>query len=96
MNIGTLQKRKPGDERGWRATPAFDQMTLDVALAAFDEMKLGRGAGTDVLAVSFSATDYTGHRFGTKGAEMCSQMMALDATLGRLCAALDKAKMPWC
>ena len=95
MNIGTLQLRKPGDERGWRATPAFDQMTLDVALAAFDQMKLGRGAGTDVLAVSFSATDYVGHRFGTEGAEMCTQMLALDATLGRLFAALDKAKMPY-
>lgn len=95
MNIGTLQMRKAGDERGWRATPTFDQMTLDVALAAFDEMKLGRGAGTDVLAVSFSATDYTGHRFGTEGAEMCTQLLALDATLGRLFAALDKAKMPY-
>ena len=93
MNIGTLQMRKPGDERGWRATPTFDQMTLDVALAALDEMKLGRGTGTDVLAVSFSATDYVGHRFGTGGAEMCTQLLALDATLGRLFAALDKAKI---
>ncbi len=95
MKIGTLQMRKPGDERGWRATPTFDQMTLDVALAALAEMKLGRGKGTDVLAVSFSATDYVGHRFGTEGAEMCTQLLALDATLGRLFAALDKAKMPY-
>ena len=95
MTIGTLQMRKPGDERGWRTTPTFDEMTLDAALAAFDALKLGRGAGTDVLAVSFSATDYIGHRFGTEGAEMCSQILALDATLGRLFAALDKTKMPY-
>ncbi len=95
MTIGTLQMRKPGDERGWRATPTFDEMTLDAALAAFDALKLGRGTGTDVLAVSFSATDYTGHRFGTEGAEMCTQILALDATLGRFFAALDKSKMPY-
>ena len=95
MNIGTLQMRKPGDERGWRATPTFDQMTLDAALTAFDGMNLGRGTGTDVLAISFSATDYVGHRFGTEGAEMCTQMFALDVTLGRLFAALDKAKMSY-
>ena len=93
MSIGTLQMRKPGDERGWRATPTFDEMTLDVALAAFDALKLGRGSVTDVLAVSFSATDYTGHRFGTEGAEMCTQILALDATLGRLFVALDRTKM---
>lgn len=95
LSVGTLKLRKAGDERGWRATPAFDAMTLDVALAAFNQMKLGRGAGTDVLAVSFSATDYVGHGFGTEGAEMCAQIAALDATLGRLFTALDKAKMPY-
>lgn len=95
MSIGALKPRKAGDERGWRGTPAFDAMTLDVALAAFDQMKLGRGAGTDVLAVSFSATDYVGHGFGTEGAEMCTQIAALDATLGRLFAALDKAKVSY-
>ncbi len=93
--VGTLQPRKPGDERRWRATSEFDAMTLDAALSAVDAMKLGRGPATDVLAVSFSATDYVGHTFGTEGAEMCGQIMALDVTLGRLFAALDKAKMPY-
>ncbi len=95
MKVGRLDLRKAGDERGWRATPEFDALTLDVALAAFNDMKLGRGSGTDVLAVSFSATDYVGHGFGTEGPEMCTQIHALDATLGRLFAALDKAKMPY-
>ena len=95
MKIGRLALRKAGDERGWRATPEFDALTLDATLAAFNEMKLGRGSGTDVLAVSFSATDYAGHGFGTEGPEMCAQIHALDATLGRLFAALDKAKMPY-
>ena len=66
-------------------------MTLDAALAGAAQFKLGQGAQTDLLAISFSATDYIGHSFGTNGAEMCMQMAALDATLGRLFATLDAA-----
>jgi predicted AlkP superfamily pyrophosphatase or phosphodiesterase len=93
--VGTLQPRKAGDARGWRATPEFDALITDLALAAFNEMKLGRGDATDVLAISLSATDYVGHAFGTKGAEMCRNLMGLDATLGRLFVALDRSRIPY-
>lgn len=95
MTVGRPGVRKPGDERGWRATPELDSLTLDAALLAFDELKLGRGSGIDVLAVGLSSTDYVGHRFGTGGGEMCAQIHALDATLGRLFAVLDAARMPY-
>ncbi|RDV06187.1 alkaline phosphatase family protein [Sphingorhabdus pulchriflava] len=94
-SVGTLQQRKPGDARAFRASGEFDSLTMDLALAAFGEKKLGRGAATDVLAISLSATDYIGHTFGTAGAETCTQMAALDATLGRMFAALDKSKVPY-
>jgi predicted AlkP superfamily pyrophosphatase or phosphodiesterase len=90
-SVGTLALRKKDNERGWRATPEFDQMTLDVGLAGLREMKLGQGPTTDVFAISFSATDYTGHSFGTSGAEMCAQIFALDALLGKMFIALDKS-----
>ena len=93
--VGTLKLRKAGNAPTWRATPEFDAMTLDAALAAAAPLKLGQGASTDVLAVSFSATDYIGHSFGTNGAEMCVQMAALDATIGRLFASLDKSKVDY-
>jgi predicted AlkP superfamily pyrophosphatase or phosphodiesterase len=89
-SVGTLALRKKDNDRGWRATPEFDQMALDVGLAGLKEMKLGQGATTDVFAISFSATDYTGHSFGTSGAEMCAQIFALDALLGKLFTTLDK------
>jgi Type I phosphodiesterase / nucleotide pyrophosphatase len=89
--VGTLKTRKAGNASGWRSTPEFDVMTLDVALAAANQLKLGKGEATDVLAISFSATDYVGHSFGTSGAEMCTQMVMLDAVLGKLFAALDKS-----
>ena len=94
-SVGTLQPRKAGDARGFRASGVFDALTVDVAIAAFAEKKLGKGSATDVLAVSLSATDYVGHSFGTAGAEMCTQIAALDANIGRLFAALDKSKVPY-
>ncbi len=94
-SVGTLKLRKPGDERAWRATPDFDTATLDAALAALSGLKLGTGTSTDVLAISFSATDYTGHGYGTAGAEMCNQIVSLDAVLGRLFKSLDATNLPY-
>jgi alkaline phosphatase len=93
--VGTLQQRKAGDARAFRASGDFDALTMDLALAALGEKKLGRGTATDVLAISLSATDYVGHSFGTAGAETCTQIAALDATLGRMFTALDKSKLPY-
>jgi alkaline phosphatase len=89
-NVGTLEARKPNDDRRWHASPEFDTAILDAALTTLHEMKLGAGPATDVLAVSFSATDYVGHSYGTEGAEMCDQLVALDHTLGKLLRELDK------
>jgi predicted AlkP superfamily pyrophosphatase or phosphodiesterase len=94
-SVGVLAPRKAGEESGWRAGPESDAAIADVALAARSEMRLGEGAATDLLAVSFSATDYVGHRFGTSGAEMCAQLSGLDATIGRLLAGLDKSGVPY-
>lgn len=92
-SVGTLQPRKAGDARAFRASETFDALAIDLAIAAFAEKKLGLGSATDVLALSLSATDYVGHTFGTSGAEMCTQIAALDANIGRLFAALDKSKV---
>lgn len=93
--VGTLQPRKAGDGRAWRATPQFDAMTADVALAALVDMRLGQGPATDVLAIGLSATDYAGHFYGTGGAETCAVIVGLDATIGRILAALDRTKVPY-
>lgn len=90
ISIGTLQGFK-GNSKRWRATPALDSFTVDAALAAVKDRNLGRREATDLLAVSLSGTDYVGHYYGTEGAEMCAQQLALDQTIGRLLARLDKA-----
>ncbi|WP_161812927.1 alkaline phosphatase family protein [Steroidobacter agaridevorans] len=94
ISIGTLQNL-PASSKRWRATPAMDAFTVDAALAAVKSFNLGGKGATDLLAVSFSGTDYAGHYYGTEGAEMCTQQLALDQSIGRLLAGLDKTGIPY-
>jgi predicted AlkP superfamily pyrophosphatase or phosphodiesterase len=90
FTIGTYRfPLTPGDYKTFNRTPRIDAATGDMAVRLVDEMGLGKDDVTDVLSVSFSATDYVGHAYGTEGVEMCIQLAQLDATLGRLFAALD-------
>ena len=83
-------ERKAGDLTLFRASPEFDGATLALAAGLVREMKLGKGAAPDVLAVGLSGTDYVGHRYGTRGQEMCLQMLSLDRDLGDFLAFLDR------
>ncbi len=94
-SVGELKPPKPGDVRGFRSSPVFDRLTVQLAEGALAEMKLGQGPATDVLAISLSGTDYTGHTFGTAGGEMCAQIHAIDRMLGGLFAKLDAIKIPY-
>lgn len=81
--------------KDFRYTRAIDTATLDIAESMVAANRLGRGAATDVLAISLSGTDYIGHAYGTEGPEMCGQMLSLDARLGRFFAALDRQKIDY-
>ena len=78
-----------------RASPIFDPLALGFAESLIAAKKLGHGRATDLLAVSLSATDHIGHRFGPGGAEMCVQMAALDAAMGEFLQRLDVLKTPY-
>ncbi|GLH68452.1 alkaline phosphatase family protein [Geothrix edaphica] len=71
-------------ETRFRKSPFLDEVTLEAAEALLEGEQLGRGPATDLLAVSFSATDYIGHSYGTLGTEMRDQIHRLDRTVGRL------------
>jgi predicted AlkP superfamily pyrophosphatase or phosphodiesterase len=88
--VGTGQfARAAGDAAALRASPELDGDTLALAAGLVDEMRLGRGAAPDVLAISLSATDYVGHTYGTEGEEMCLQLTELDREIGDFLALLD-------
>ena len=83
--------RAAGDARAFRATPAFDGMTLALAARLIGEMGLGKGAASDIIAIGLTATDYVGHTYGSGGAEMCLQMHSLDRDLGDFLALMDRS-----
>jgi predicted AlkP superfamily pyrophosphatase or phosphodiesterase len=83
--------RPAGDKKLFRASPESDAATVALAGDLIDEMKLGKGPATDLIAIGVSATDVVGHSYGTEGSEMCLQLGALDTMLGKLFARLDKA-----
>ncbi|HUF66903.1 MAG TPA: alkaline phosphatase family protein [Gemmatimonadaceae bacterium] len=62
--------------------PWLDDATLEFALAAVRSLELGRARRTDLLAVSLSATDYIGHRFGPDSRELHDNILRLDRSLG--------------
>ncbi len=66
-----------------RDTPWMDSLTLAFALEGTRRLALGATAGrTDLLAVSLSATDAVGHRYGPDSKEIHDQLLRLDRYLG--------------
>ena len=80
------------DNRGFdilKATPYGNSLTADFAMAAIKAENLGVDDITDVLAVSFSATDYVGHNFGVNSKEIEDTYIRLDKDLERFFEYLD-------
>jgi predicted AlkP superfamily pyrophosphatase or phosphodiesterase len=74
----------------WERSPLPDDLLGRFARGVLTELKLGKGPGTDFLAVSFSALDNVGHAYGPLSHEVQDVLARLDRVLGDLLAALDK------
>ena len=72
-----------------KGTPQGNTLLVDFALAAIAAEGLGQDATPDVLALSFSSTDYVGHKFGAHAMETEDTYRRLDDDLARLFSALD-------
>lgn len=73
-------------------TPWMDELTLAAALEGLQKLSLGDGPATDVLAVSLSATDYVGHRYGPDSREQHDNILRLDRSLGAFIDSLYKLR----
>lgn len=85
-------KALKADNKGYdllKATPYGNSLTTDFAIAALKGEQLGQDDITDVLAVSYSGTDYVGHNFGVNSKEVQDTYLRLDLDLARLFAELD-------
>src|ERR1700687_3170318 len=74
----------------WASSPYADTALTELAEKAVDALNLGKAAGTDFLAVSYSSVDYVGHEFGPRSREIQDILIRLDKDLGNLFAHLDK------
>jgi len=71
-------------------TPFANTMTTDFAIAALQNESLGKGKYTDFLAISYSATDKIGHKFGPNSIELEDTYLRLDDEISRLLKSLDE------
>jgi len=71
-------------------TPYGNSITADFAIEALKEENLGTDLITDFLAISFSSTDYVGHKYGVNSKEIQDTYLRLDQDLKRIFKALDK------
>ncbi|WP_420604213.1 alkaline phosphatase PafA [Flagellimonas sp.] len=70
-------------------TPYGNSITADFALEALEKESLGTDAITDFLAISFSSTDYIGHKYGVNSKEVQDVYLRLDKDLERILNTLD-------
>ena len=73
-----------------RCSSMGNTLVADMAIEALGKENLGKDDITDLLTVSFSSTDYVGHRYGPFSAQLDSVYLSLDHDLGRLLTALDE------
>ena len=73
-----------------KGTPHGNTLLVDFALMAIKAENLGADETPDVLALSFSSTDYVGHKFGAHAMETEDTYRRLDDELARLFSALDE------
>lgn len=71
-------------------TPFANTMTTDFAIEALTNESLGQGDYTDFLAISYSAPDYVGHKFGPNSIEMEDTYLRMDDEIARILGALDQ------
>lgn len=72
-----------------RETPFADDLTTDLALRLIENEGLGQDDITDYLAITYSATDYIGHRFGPSSLETSDAIARLDRNINRILELID-------
>jgi hypothetical protein len=87
--IGIVFPHPAPNARTFLSTPHAGDALVDAALLAVADLSLGADATPDLLALSFSQTDYIGHAFTAESWEALDGMVRLDRSLGRLFDALD-------
>lgn len=76
------------------STAFADEMVLDFALRLMVQEDLGTDQATDLLSVSFSATDFLGHASGIDTPQMHEMMLSVDRLVGQLIKTAEERTGP--
>lgn len=82
IGAGILNKKR--DYSLLNETPFSNSFTNEFALRLLKEEQMGKDDITDFLSISYSATDYIGHRFGPGSVEMADAILRLDKDIETL------------
>jgi predicted AlkP superfamily pyrophosphatase or phosphodiesterase len=88
-DLPKLMKKNGGLEL-IKATPFGNSLTTDFVKAAIIGEALGQDAITDFLTISYSSTDYVGHKYGVDAKETEDTYLRLDSDLASLFHFLDE------
>lgn len=73
-----------------KETPFGNSLLTQFAIWAMREENLGQDNHTDLLAISYSSTDYIGHAYGPQSVEVQDAYLRLDRELAYLIRVLDE------
>jgi hypothetical protein len=73
------------------SNPNGNELIQQLALRAISAEKLGSGSKIDLLAVSYSANDYVGHRLGPDAPQVRDMAIRVDKLIGDLIRACETA-----
>ncbi len=73
-----------------KSVPAGNTFTIDFVKAAIIGENLGKSKYTDFIAVSFSSTDYIGHKYGVSAVETEDTYLRLDRDIADFVQFLDR------
>jgi predicted AlkP superfamily pyrophosphatase or phosphodiesterase len=71
-------------------TPFCDELTYEFAKSVITENQIGQDSIVDYFSISFSVTDYLGHRFSPNSLEYEDQIYRLDRTVSKFLKFLDQ------
>jgi predicted AlkP superfamily pyrophosphatase or phosphodiesterase len=96
LGVSGFPHRLPSDTAGAeslvRITPFMDDITVAFTLQGLTALGLGAGPQTDLLAMSLSATDVIGHRYGPDSREMHDNVLRLDRAIGTFLDSLYRVR----
>ncbi len=87
-NLSELRKLN-GNYNLLKTIPFGNSITTDFSIAAIEGEQLGKSDFTDFLAISYSSTDYVGHKFGINAKELEDTYIRMDKEIERLIDYLD-------